>query len=115
MVDATIRRVMSREVLDEIYQTIDEVNRQLPGGARLEKSEGTRLVGDGGVLDSLGLVTLLVGIEEAMQSRLGIQINLLEEDALADSSGPYQTVGGLLDWIMAKIEQPNHCNKHVQP
>lgn len=94
--------INSKDALDAIYQTIDEVNRQLPSGATLAKSKETVLLGEAGKLDSLGLITLLVSVEDALQSRLGIQITLLEEDALADSSGPYHTVGSLLDWILAK-------------
>ena len=95
-----ILTLISKDIFDAIYQTIDEVNRQLPSGARLVKSEQTVLMGEGGVLDSLGLITLLVGIEEALQSKFGIQIALLEEDVLANSNGPYHTIGSLVNWIV---------------
>jgi acyl carrier protein len=92
------------DALDAIYQTIDEVNRQLPRASALAKSPGTVLTGEGGALDSLGLITLLVGIEEALQSK-GFQLAVLDEDALAEAGGPYRTVGSLRDWLVAKSGQ----------
>jgi len=94
----------ANEALDAIYQTIDEVNRQLPGGSTLAKSPLTVLTGEGGSLDSLGLITLLVGIEDALQAR-GIQLAVLDEDALAEAGGPYRTVGSLRDWMVARSAQ----------
>lgn len=94
----------ANEALDAIYKTIDEVNRQLPGGSALAKSPLTVLIGEGGSLDSLGLITLLVGIEDALQSR-GIQLAVLDEDALAEAGGPYRTVGSLRDWMVARSAQ----------
>jgi acyl carrier protein len=95
-------KLSSQDVLDVIYGCIDEVNRQLPHDARLLKSADTVLVGEGGVLDSLGYITLLVALEEALETKLGARCFLLEEDIMADQNGPYHSIDSLSKWIVAK-------------
>jgi D-alanine--poly(phosphoribitol) ligase subunit 2 len=94
--------VTEEKIIEAIYQGIDVVNGQLSERSRLVKSTDTVLMGDGGVLDSLGLITLLVAIEDAIQSNLGTHIIVLDEDALANSSGPYNTVESLMNWISSR-------------
>ena len=56
---------MDRErALDLIYETIDIVNQQLPAARRLARSPETVIVGPGGSLDSLGIVTFVLALEE---------------------------------------------------
>ncbi len=73
------------DTLELIYTAVDEVNEFLLPEAQLSKSPGTIILGDGGALDSLGVVNLLVAIEEKMTasgsefvSPLGL---IAEEDA----------------------------------
>ncbi len=92
------------QILDVIYGCADEVNRQLPAGAKLAKSPETVLVGESGALDSLGLITLLVAVEEALEAKFGLHCSLLEEENLVDPDGPYHSIDGLSKWIAAKAE-----------
>ena len=85
-----------------VYKYIEELNRQLPAELKLQSSLDTILVGEGGMLDSLGLITLVVSLEEAMEE-VGVHTALLEEEFLVDSEGPLRTVGSLVDLIVSKI------------
>jgi D-alanine--poly(phosphoribitol) ligase subunit 2 len=85
-----------------VYKCIEELNHQLPAELKLQSSLDTILIGEGGVLDSLGLITLVVSLEEAMVE-VGIHTALLEEEFLVDSEGPLRTVGSLVDLIISKI------------
>lgn len=87
------------KILQLINETIDGVNQQLAPSLRLAKSEGTVLMGDQGVLDSLGLINFLVTLEETCAERLGRSVKLLDEKLLADPSGPLHTVGSLAEYI----------------
>lgn len=81
---------------------MDELNQQLPEGGKLTKSPETILVGEGGALDSLGLITLLVNIEEALNAKHNISAPLLDE-LMAEHSGehPFHTIASLLAWLHA--------------
>ena len=88
-----------------IYDAIDGLNRQLPRDAQLTKSPETVLAGAGGHLDSLGLITLLVSVEESLQAKLGIQLAVLDQEELSQAEGPYHTVSRLENYIVAKTNQ----------
>ena len=87
------------QVLQAIYQTIDELNDQLPAPERLPASPDTVLMGEQGHLDSLGLINLLVGVEDRLATTLGRRVKVFDEALLADPSGPLSTVGALADHI----------------
>ena len=91
------------QVINSIYRAVDEVNRQSPSHAQLSKEPTTILLGDGGVLDSLGLINLIVCIEEKIMSEMGTQVILLDEESLANPEGPYRSVESLATWILSRI------------
>ena len=93
------------EVLRIIYLAIDELNPQLPPERRLEKSPGTALFGSGGRLDSLGLVSLIVAIEQAVEDQLAVTVVLADEKAMSQRSSPFQTVGALAGYVRARVEE----------
>lgn len=88
-------------VLSIVYDCLAELNRQLPADQQLAAAPDTVLVGEGGNLDSLGLITFLVSLEDAVQSRLGLAPALVDEERMADPSGPYRTLGSLAAWMAA--------------
>ena len=93
------------KTLEQIsFKCIEELNNMLPPESRLQKSLDAILVGEGGTLDSLGLITLIVSLEEALEEEIGTHTAFLEEEFLVDSNGPFRTVGSLVGWINTKIE-----------
>lgn len=91
-----------QDILDVILNAVDELNRQLPEAARLARDRSALLIGKGGILDSLSLITLMVGIEERLQARLGLSLALLDEEMLAQPEGHYRSIDSLSNWILDK-------------
>jgi hypothetical protein len=89
------------EALKVVYDAIDVVNRQLPASKRLHKSPDTIIVGAGGSLDSLGIVTFVVLVEEKVGEALGTTIQLLDEQMLVEDS-PFQSIGTLTHYIATR-------------
>ena len=73
-----------------VYDAIDVVNRQLPAANRLSKTPETVIVGPGGALDSLGVINLVLAVEEKASAG-GTHVRLLDEDMLLEQS-PLRTV-----------------------
>jgi hypothetical protein len=92
-----------QSLLRIIYAAIDEINRQMPDDAKVMKDPSAKLLGEGSVLDSLGVITFLVSVEKELQSGLGLELVLLDEEALANPTGPYRSIDSLVNWILAKI------------
>ncbi len=93
------------EVLRIVYLAIDELNPQLSPERRLEKSTETTLFGRAGRLDSLGLVSLIVAIEQAVEDQLAVSVVLADEKAMSQRSSPFQTVGSLASYVRARLEE----------
>jgi acyl carrier protein len=58
----------------------------------------TPLFGREGVLDSLGLVALVVAVEQAIEDEYGIGVSLADERALSQSKSPFRTIGALAEY-----------------
>lgn len=55
----------------------------------------TVLFGKEGILDSLGLVTLVAELENAIHQKFDKLVALADEKALSEKNSPYQTVSSL--------------------
>jgi acyl carrier protein len=86
-------------VLRVMYESISEVNLQLPENQRMERSLATILLGEGGKLDSLGLVNFIVITEQKLEEFLGVRIDLTENDPFSPTTGHFRTVQSLATYI----------------
>lgn len=79
---------------------------------KLEKSEkidkNTPIHGSNGYLDSLGLINLLLAVEEKVREKFNISISLVNEKAMSQKNSPFKTIGTLADYIYSLLkENPN--------
>jgi D-alanine--poly(phosphoribitol) ligase subunit 2 len=88
-----------------IYDAIDDINKQTPDELRLTKSPETILFGQKGKLDSFGLVSFIVAVEEKIQDELGKVVTIADEKAFSQKNSPFRTVGTLADYISSLIEE----------
>jgi hypothetical protein len=88
-----------QKIIKSIFNAIDEVNFQLDEGIELEKSTQTLLFGRSGVLDSNGLVILIVTIEEKIEDEFGVSLTIADEKALSQEKSPFISVETLADYI----------------
>lgn len=63
----------------------------------------TRLVGGSAVLDSLGLVTLIVDLEQRVEDELGHALTLANERAMSRANSPFLSVRTLTEYIHGLI------------
>lgn len=95
---------MRDKVIILIMQQIDELNEQLDHKVTVDAGEDAGLYGLGGVLDSLGLVTLIVAVEQVIEDELGETISLADEKAMSQKNSPFRTIGTLADYIVKLIQ-----------
>ena len=86
-------------------EALDEFNQELEEEERLEKSTDTLLFGDAGKLDSLGLVSLVVQIEQEIEDEFGVSITIADERAMSQKKSPFKTIERLLDYISMLLEE----------
>ena len=80
-------------ILNIVFKALDELNEQLI------KSTKTVLFGNNGQLDSLGLVNLLVIIEQNIEDEFDVSITMADERAMSQKHSPFRTIGTLADYI----------------
>jgi acyl carrier protein len=62
------------------------------GAVSVELGPDTPLLGREGVVDSLGLVSVVVAVEQALADELGIAVSLADDRAFSRKSSPFRTV-----------------------
>ncbi|HEX4796140.1 MAG TPA: hypothetical protein VH370_20290 [Humisphaera sp.] len=88
-------------VLELIYATIDEVNQTRPPDRQVQKRPETALFGSASILDSLGLVNVIVGVEQRIAEQFGIAVTLADEKAMSQRNSPFRTIDTLADYVLS--------------
>ncbi len=88
-----------------IMNSIEEINRQLENEHQLEKSTNTVLYGEDGKLDSLGLINLVVAVEQNIEDEFDVTITLADERAMSQKHSPFMTIESLEDYIEILLEE----------
>lgn len=65
----------------------------------------TILIGKGSILDSLGLVTLIVDLEQKLEDDHGISVTLVNDRAMSQKNSPFRTVQTLTDYIYGLVSE----------
>jgi acyl carrier protein len=92
-------------VLEALYRAVDVIAPELPRGTRLAKSPDTVLLGEASPLDSLGLVNLIVAVEQAVEEEFGAPLSLLDEAQLQPEDSPLRSLGALADHLHARLQE----------
>ena len=88
-----------------IFESMKMLNEQFPDEKQLELKSDTILFGKGAKLDSLGLVNLIVLVEENTLDKLGKAITLADERAMSQKSSPFRTVQSLSEYMMKLLSE----------
>lgn len=67
--------------------------------------EETVLVGDDPVLDSLGVVQLIVEVEQRVEQGHDIALTLANDKAMSARNSPFRTVGVLADHVVTTAQE----------
>ena len=97
-----------KEINNLIISSLEEVLFEQDEQGELQINyidESTSLIGSGSVLDSLGLVNLIVNIEERLNEDLGIEVTIADERALSQKKSPFRTVGRLSEYLGLLIKE----------
>ena len=96
---------MRQQIIEAVYKAIDYTNRQREGEPPIRKSMETALFGSSSDLDSLGLVNLVVSVEEKIEEAFSTSITLADDRALSQEMSPFSTVESLVNYIEALLKE----------
>jgi hypothetical protein len=98
---------MSTHLVSLIVETLLGLNWQQQTNA-VDLGRDTPLFGPGGILDSMGMIMLLVSLEQAIEDKDGVAVNLADEKALSKQNSLYRTIGSLADYANHLIQECAH-------
>ena len=87
------------DIIDIIISAMIEASES----SENEVNENTPIFGEGSSLDSLGLVTLLVSIEQKIEDEMGVNITIADEKAMSLKNSPFRTIGTLKQFLLDRL------------
>jgi len=98
--------MVDRKKMEEIYlAALDEVNRLLPPDRKVGTSLDAVLLGADSELDSLGLVNLVVALEQRIDDAFGAQVALVNKDSMSRAESPFRNGKALVEYAAELVEQ----------
>ena len=92
-----------------VLESLAQVYSQIHPGKDLHPSADTVLFGAEGVLDSLGLVTFVVGVEQGIEDALQVTLILADERAVSQKNSPFRTVTTFVNYVERRIAESVHA------
>ena len=88
-----------------ILEALRNGNLSRAADDQLTVSDDAIIFGPGSPLDSIGLVALLIDIEEALQAQ-GVRVSLSDDRAMSQSRSPFRSVPRLVEFIAGLVASP---------
>lgn len=88
-----------------IINAIEELNNSLEVKLPVEKKEQCIIFGEGSVLDSIALVTLIASIEQGLEDAFDMTVILVSEKAMSMKNSPFSSVGRLTDYAEKLVSE----------
>ena len=96
---------MIDNIYKSVYKSIDEVNSQMSKDEQLIKSPDTVLYGESSSIDSIGLINIIVTVEQNIEDDFEKSITLADQKAMSQKQSPFKTVESLAKYIQILIEE----------
>lgn len=94
------------KVTSLVFEALAEHFEQIDSDAPVPTSTDAVLFGAGAVLDSLGLVNVVVALEDKLLAEYNREVWLTDERALMQAESPYRTVESMSRYILLLLEEP---------
>lgn len=95
--------INKEEVQLLVLQSVKMLAEEFEIDALESPDKDSRLYGENGALDSMGLVNLIADLEEAVAQKYGASIALADEKAMSARNSPYRSVRTLTEAIIERI------------
>ena len=88
-------------LLSTLEVHFDEINESVD----LSERENIKLFGGDGLLDSIGLVTFVVEVEERLEDEFNVSVVLADEKAMSRRTSPFARISYLADYILEVLNE----------
>lgn len=95
--------ISKNKVNEIIFKCVDETN--VEDGSNISKDPNTILMGSDSEIDSLGLVSLIVLVEDAVNKEFDSIITLADEKAMSQQVSPFKTLDTLSNYVISLLDK----------
>lgn len=85
-----------------VLECLADEGARLPGDLL---GQEIKLLGEGAVLKSVGLVAMLVSVEQRLAEEFGVHISLMDDHAMSQARSPFRTVTTLVDYLGNRLSE----------
>jgi D-alanine--poly(phosphoribitol) ligase subunit 2 len=104
--EPTEKQMNRAELINIIVDRVNEQLSALPDAPAAEAvNEETVLFGETGLLDSLGLVSVVLDVEASINDRMSSDIVIADDRAVSQKHSPFRTAGRLADYVLKLIDE----------
>lgn len=96
---------MRVKIQEIICRSIEKLNGTLEHTLPIEQGDVCPLFGEGTMLDSISLVTLIVSVEQDVEDTFNVPIILADEKAMSIRNSPFLSVGKLTDYTLGLVKE----------
>jgi hypothetical protein len=86
-----------------VYDALKQVNELRPPEEHVPEEPDVVLVGDQGLLDSLGLTVLILTLENQLREKTGEEVSLMHEADFGTLTKQFCTPRAIADFIAGKL------------
>jgi hypothetical protein len=91
-------------LLSTLEVHFDEINESVD----LTERENIKLFGGDGLLDSIGLVSFVVEVEERLEDEFEVSVVLADEKAMSRRTSPFARISYLADYILEVVNEDSN-------
>jgi len=91
-----------QEITSVIVSSLNEILVE-KGLNTVSVQDDTQLFGEGSIIDSLDLVTIIVQVEEAIRNNDDRTIEIVDENSVISDDSPFRTVSSLAKMVKEKL------------
>ena len=95
---------MGKDLVTLITKCIQNLPHENGEENFIDLTANSALFGKDGIVDSIGLVSLVVAVEQEIENVYGVSISLADERAMSQKSSPYQTINSLAEYAERLIQ-----------
>ena len=99
------------QVMQCVLEAVAELNEQLEPGRRLDVAPETTLLGASSSIDSLGLVNLILLVEEKLEEGFDQPLSLSDEKAMSQTKSPFRSVRSLAEYARGLLQEKACVNE----
>jgi acyl carrier protein len=96
---------MKEKISKVIFNSIEELNSNQDETIIVNEGLQTVLYGKDSRLDSIGLVNLIVLVENNIEDEFGTSLSLTSEKALSQKRSPFHTIESLTEFIFLQLKE----------